>query len=50
MAEGVETEAQARFLQAEGCDRCQGYFFGYPMSAEALQAQLVADVSLEKTE
>jgi diguanylate cyclase (GGDEF)-like protein len=47
VAEGVETEAQARFLQAEGCDRCQGYFFGHPMSAEALRDKLATNVSQE---
>lgn len=41
VAEGVETEAQARFLKAEGCDRFQGYFFGRPMSATALEGRLI---------
>ncbi|MCJ2083490.1 putative bifunctional diguanylate cyclase/phosphodiesterase [Methylobacterium sp. J-090] len=30
-AEGVETEAQARLLLAEGCSHVQGYLYGRPM-------------------
>jgi diguanylate cyclase (GGDEF)-like protein len=33
VAEGVETEGQARFLRANGCGDCQGYFFARPMPA-----------------
>ncbi len=32
-AEGLETEEQASFLQANGCDRCQGFLHGRPMKA-----------------
>lgn len=31
VAEGVETESQARSLQAEGCQYFQGFFFGHPI-------------------
>jgi diguanylate cyclase (GGDEF)-like protein/PAS domain S-box-containing protein len=32
VAEGVEAEAQRRFLLENGCDEVQGYHFGKPMS------------------
>jgi EAL domain-containing protein (putative c-di-GMP-specific phosphodiesterase class I) len=35
VAEGVETDAQAEWLEAIGCDAGQGYLFGRPQSAEA---------------
>jgi diguanylate cyclase (GGDEF)-like protein len=34
VAEGVETEAQARFLAAHRCDFLQGFFFALPLDAE----------------
>ena len=34
IAEGVEEEAQARFLSAQGCGEMQGYYFYKPMPVE----------------
>jgi len=33
LAEGVETEAQLRYLQDDKCDYVQGYYTGRPMPA-----------------
>ena len=35
IAEGVEHEAQERFLEAEGCDQIQGYALSAPLPADA---------------
>ncbi|MGR8935112.1 MAG: EAL domain-containing protein [Gammaproteobacteria bacterium] len=40
MAEGVETYEQAALLHQYGCSRCQGYYFGKPMHAEAFEKLL----------
>jgi EAL domain-containing protein (putative c-di-GMP-specific phosphodiesterase class I) len=45
VAEGVETEAQARFLAAHRCDFLQGYFFALPLDANAYgRLELTQDV------
>ena len=36
IAEGVETQAQADFLRAKGCDELQGFLISRPVSAEDL--------------
>lgn len=41
LAEGIETEAQRRFLFQEGCNEGQGYLRGRPMPAEELTALFV---------
>ncbi|MBV8033463.1 bifunctional diguanylate cyclase/phosphodiesterase [Roseateles sp.] len=42
VAEGVETATQHQHLLRQRCDEMQGYHFGRPAPAEALQALLVA--------
>ena len=38
VAEGVETDAQRRFLAEHGCDALQGHAISEPLAFEALQA------------
>jgi diguanylate cyclase (GGDEF)-like protein len=42
VAEGIETEAQMKMVAALGCHEGQGYFFGRPMSGDAIRARLEA--------
>ena len=37
VCEGVETEAQVRFLQEIGCSKLQGYYFGKPAPLPAVE-------------
>jgi len=40
IAEGVETEAQAKFLTSIACDMAQGFHYGTPVSVDQLIARL----------
>lgn len=40
VAEGVETEAQARALMELGCEQAQGYYFAKPMDGETVRTWL----------
>jgi EAL domain-containing protein (putative c-di-GMP-specific phosphodiesterase class I) len=41
VAEGVETDAQVRFLKQHKCDEVQGFFYGEPV-APAAHARLLS--------
>jgi diguanylate cyclase (GGDEF)-like protein/PAS domain S-box-containing protein len=48
IAEGVETEAQAKFLRSIGCDESQGYLYAKPMVASEFEAWLTRRKSSRK--
>jgi diguanylate cyclase (GGDEF)-like protein len=51
VAEGVETEAEARLLQLAGCTHLQGFYFGrpQPLSAILLQHDAALKVAMPKS-
>ncbi|PYU77241.1 MAG: diguanylate cyclase [Acidobacteria bacterium] len=46
IAEGVETPEQVSFLQAQGCDEGQGYYFSQPVGAQQVAKLLETGGSL----
>jgi EAL domain-containing protein (putative c-di-GMP-specific phosphodiesterase class I) len=40
VAEGIETEVEAKMMAQFGCTELQGYYFSRPLEAEALVALL----------
>ena len=46
VAEGIESEVQARELERLGCTHAQGFLFSRPLSTEAAEALLMADQPL----
>jgi len=48
VAEGVETEGQARLLRQLRCDQYQGYLFSKPLPAEEIERLLLSHASKEK--
>lgn len=48
VAEGVETSAQHDYLEHQGCDYVQGYFYGKPMSEAEFEVFLKKDINFLK--
>ncbi len=40
LAEGVETKEQLLYLQEQGCDEVQGFYFSHPLTADELEKLL----------
>jgi EAL domain-containing protein (putative c-di-GMP-specific phosphodiesterase class I) len=43
IAEGVETLEQQQFLQREGCNQMQGFYFSHPLPAEQIAELLTSN-------
>jgi diguanylate cyclase (GGDEF)-like protein/PAS domain S-box-containing protein len=48
VAEGVETEQQARLLRLMKCDEMQGYLYSMPISSEILEQRFLEHVTTHK--
>lgn len=49
VAEGVENEAQLRYLEALGCDEVQGFFFSEPLPLDAFGSLLTSRIRESRT-
>ena len=47
-AEGVETEAELKYLREQNCDRAQGWYFGKPVPSSELSEILSHPTSYAK--
>ncbi len=47
VAEGVETEAQLRYLRSIGCEKIQGYLISRPLPADQAEAFLLANPRMD---
>ncbi|WP_338844858.1 EAL domain-containing protein [Massilia sp. W12] len=47
VAEGVENEAQLRFLRDTGCDQMQGYLFSPPVTGMAIEKMMLEKAHLD---
>ena len=45
VAEGIETEEQARLLRLLNCDEMQGYLFSKPVAAETFETKFLTSSS-----
>jgi diguanylate cyclase len=50
LAEGVETDAELQFLQAEMCDEVQGYLLGRPAAIGSFRNLTHADAVLDASD
>lgn len=48
VAEGAETEAEVRALQALGCEEIQGYYFARPIPGDAVLGYLLAEGAAQR--
>lgn len=45
IAEGIETEVEAQLMRLAGCQQLQGYYFGMPQGATAVEAMLTQETN-----
>ena len=49
VAEGVESQSQAQFLDIRGCEEFQGYLFGHPVAVEEIEMLLHDDGAVRRS-